>query len=67
MFNILSHIENANKVTLRIHHTAVRIAKMKMTAHAGKDLEHTEHSSVAGRSVNLYSHFGNQYDGFSEN
>jgi hypothetical protein len=24
------------------------------------------HSSIAGRSANLYNHFGNQFGGFSE-
>ena len=38
---------------------------MQVTAHAGKDVEQGEHSSVANGSANLHSHFGNQYSGFS--
>jgi hypothetical protein len=30
-------------------------------------VEQGEHFFIAGRSVNLYSHFGNQFDSFSEN
>jgi hypothetical protein len=37
-----------------------------MTSHAGEDIEKWEHSSIAGESANLYSHFGNQYGGFSK-
>ncbi|EGW10962.1 hypothetical protein I79_012172 [Cricetulus griseus] len=32
-----------------------------MTVHVGEDVEKGEHSSTAGGSANLYSHFGNQY------
>jgi len=39
----------------------------QVTAHAGKHVEEGEHSSIAGMNVNLHSHFGNQYGGFSEN
>jgi hypothetical protein len=38
-----------------------------VTAHAGKDVEQGERSSIAGGSANLYKHFGNQYGSFSEN
>ena len=37
-----------------------------MTAYAGEDVEQREHSSIACRSANLYSHFGNQYGDNSE-
>jgi hypothetical protein len=30
-----------------------------MTTHAGEDVEKEEHSSIAGRIVNWYNHFGN--------
>jgi hypothetical protein len=36
-------------------------------AHAGKDMEQEEHSSIASRSANLYKNIGNQFGGFSEN
>ncbi|ERE73403.1 Immunoglobulin V-set, subgroup containing protein [Cricetulus griseus] len=32
-----------------------------MTVYAGEDVEKGEHSSTAGGSANLYSHFGNQF------
>jgi hypothetical protein len=38
-----------------------------MTAHAGESVQQREHSYIAGGSANLYSHFGNQFVGFSEN
>jgi hypothetical protein len=34
--------------------------------HAGNDMEQGEHSSIAGRSTNLNSHYGNQYGSFLE-
>ena len=56
------------KTTLRYHLTPVRMAKSKtpITVHVGEDVEKGEHSSTAGRSANLYSHFGNQYGKSSE-
>ena len=39
----------------------------QMTVHFGKDVKQWEHSSIAGGSENLYSHYGNQYGGTSEN
>jgi hypothetical protein len=38
-----------------------------MTAHAGKYMKQGDYSSIAERSENLYSHFGNHYIRFSEN
>ena len=38
-----------------------------MNAHAGEDVEQEEHPSISGGYANLYSYFGNQYGGFSEN
>ena len=35
-------------------------------AHADKDVEQEAHSSIAGKSANLDSHYGNQYGGSSE-
>ena len=48
------------KTTLRCHLTPVRMAKIKNTndSYAGEDVEKGEHSSTAGGSANLYSHFG---------
>ena len=38
-----------------------------MTTYAGEHIEQEEHSPTACGSTNLYSRFGNQYGGFSEN
>ena len=37
---------------------------MLIITYAGKDVEQGEHSFIADGSVNLYSHFENQYDDF---
>ena len=37
------------------------------TAHAGEDVGKGEHSFIAGRSANLYSHYGNQCGGSLKN
>jgi hypothetical protein len=42
-------------------------SKVQGSAHAGADMEQGEHSSIAGRSANLYNHSGNQFGSFSEN
>ncbi|KAL6041954.1 hypothetical protein STEG23_010455, partial [Scotinomys teguina] len=39
----------------------------QVTAHAGKVVEEWEHSSFAGGTANLYSHYGNHYGSSSEN
>ena len=38
-----------------------------MTVFVREDVEQGKHSSNAGGSINLYSHFGSQYGRFSEN
>ena len=38
-----------------------------MTVHAGKNVEPVEHSSIDGGAANIYSYYGNQYGGPSEN
>jgi hypothetical protein len=40
--------------------------KTQLTAHGGKDEELGEYSSIAGETINLYNHFGNQFCSFSE-
>jgi hypothetical protein len=42
-------------------------SKIQMTAHAGKDVEKEEHSSIVGGNASLYKHSGNQSGSFSEN
>ncbi|KAL6094014.1 hypothetical protein STEG23_029384 [Scotinomys teguina] len=41
--------------------------KTLKTAYVGEDAEQGVHSSTISGSANWYSHFGNQYGGFSEN
>ena len=57
------------KNTLRFLFMYIRMDKIKtqVTAHVGKCLEQGELSSIAGDSVNLYNHSGNQSGGFSGN
>ena len=57
------------KMTLRLHFTQVRMYKTENSsaAHADKDMEQGEHSSIAGGSANLYNHFRNEFSSFSEN
>jgi hypothetical protein len=57
------------KMTLRLHLTPVRMAKIKIqvTADAGKDVGKEEHSSIAAGIASLYNHSGNQSGGSSEN
>ena len=55
-------------MTMRFLLTPVRMAKIKnMIATAGKHVEQGEHFAIAGRSANLYNHFGNKFGSFSEN
>jgi hypothetical protein len=68
-FNILSHQGNTNQNDLEILSYTVRITMVtnkqtnkqtktpQVTAHAGEDVEQGEHSSIAGGSTNLYSHY----------
>lgn len=38
-----------------------------MTPHTGEDIVQGEQASIAGGQINLYYHYGYQYDSFSEN
>jgi len=71
MFNTLNHQGNANQnnpeVQSYIPHNGWIKQRTQVTAFAGEDVEQEEHFSIAGGSTNLYSHFGNQFGGFSEN
>jgi hypothetical protein len=46
--------------------SSIRVAMVQVAVRAGEDVEQGEHSSIAGRSTQLHSHFGIQYGGFSE-
>jgi hypothetical protein len=46
-----------------IHPSEGLRSKTQEAANFGKDLEQGEHFSIAGRSADLYNHFGNQFDG----
>jgi hypothetical protein len=51
------------KTILRFYLIPIRVAKIKTsgdTAHASKDVEKEERSSIAGGIANWYSHSGNQ-------
>ena len=74
MFNVLSHQGNANQRDFKIlsytHHSMTLRwlrSKIQGTAHVSEGVEQREHSSIAGGGTNLYNHFGNQFDSFSEN
>ena len=56
------------KMILSWHLIFVRMAKIKNTSDnfAVVNVEQSEYSSVDGGSASLYSHFENQYGGFSE-
>ena len=57
------------KTTLRYHlyWSEWLRSKTQMITCSGECVEQEEHSSIAGASVSLYNHFGNQFGGFSEN
>jgi hypothetical protein len=57
------------KMTLTIHLTPIRMAKIKTqgTADADEYVEKEEHSSIAGGIASWNNHTGNQSDSSSEN
>jgi len=59
------------KTTLRLHVTAIRMAKTKnsggMTAQVERMWREKEHSSISGRIANRYIHSGIQSEGSSKN
>jgi hypothetical protein len=55
------------KTSLRFHLTPVRMAKIKNSDDAGKDVEKKKHSSIADGTASWYNHSGNQFGGSSEN
>jgi hypothetical protein len=61
----LAIMEIQIKTSLRFYLTPVRMAEIKtqLIAHAGKDVEQGEQSSIVDGSAN----FGNQFGVFSEN
>ena len=70
MFKILSHQGKANQNNSEVSSYTPSEwlrSKTQETAHAGEDVEQGEHFFIAGRSTNLYNHFGNQFGSFSEN
>jgi hypothetical protein len=70
MFKVLSDQRNANQNDPEIstlHQSEWLRSKPQVTTHVGKDVEKEEHSFIAARIVNWYTHFGNQSGGSSEN
>ena len=57
------------KMALRFHLTPMKMAKFisQVTTHVEEDVVKEEHSSIAGRIVNGYTHSGNQSGRSSEN
>jgi hypothetical protein len=57
------------KMTLRFQFIPVRMAKIKNSSdsQAVEYVNGGEQSSTDGKIANLYSHFGNHFDSFSEN
>ena len=58
------------KTTMRYHLTPAIMAIIKKTpriTNVGEDVEKREPSYTVGRNVNLCSHCGKQYGGFSKN
>lgn len=41
--------------------------KIQVTAHAGKEVDKEEYSSIGGGIARWYNHSGNQLGGFSKN
>lgn len=64
VLKVLSYQRNANQNYFEIHSLLRSITKL--TAHAREDVEQEEHSSVAGKSKNLYNHYEKQYGSSSE-
>ena len=70
MFDILSHQQKCTSKQLWdyiLYLSEWLKSKTEVITHAREDMEEGEYSSIADESTNLYSHFGNQYDNFSEN
>ena len=67
MFNVFSHQGFTNQNVPEIPSYAHQDGKDLMTALAVKDMEQEKHSCIGSGSANMYNHFGNQFDGFSEN
>ena len=64
MFSLLSHQGNERQHYFRdiILHSSKWLGPItQVTAHAGKDVEQGEYSSIAGGNAKLYNHYGNQY------
>jgi hypothetical protein len=55
------------KMTMRLHFTPIRMAKIKTSAHVGEAVEKDDYSSIAGGIAHWYNHSGNQSGGSSEN
>ena len=63
MLNIVHYEKNAIKITVKYHLSPVRtaISKNLQTINAGEDEEKRQPSCTAGRNVNWYNHYGEQY------
>jgi hypothetical protein len=67
---VIIKMQIKKKKTFRFHlkHPSKWLrSKCQKIAHGGKEMEQGEHSSFAGRNVNLYNHFEKQFGSFSGN
>ena len=68
MFSILSYQGNVNQSGIKIPPGKMaNVKKSQVTTHADEAVEQGEHASTAGGRANLYSYYGSQCGGFSEN
>ena len=65
-FLAIGEMQNQNDSDSTLHLSRRLGSKTQVTAYTGKAIEQGEHFFADG-SANLYSHFYNQYDSFSEN
>ena len=55
------------KITVRYHHTPVRMAIKIQTINAGEGVDKREHSCTVAKNINGYSHYEEQYGGSLRN
>ena len=51
-------LEKQIKSILKFHRIPVKVSKIKVIEHTGKDVDQEEHLSIANWSANICNHFG---------